>query len=82
MNWRDVESNPKILQHSAAFFSVFQALDHGAVLKIERKMSHLNIAFNRYASIGNVMHYILVISKRFRENEITSFFGHVLVYHQ
>jgi len=23
-------------------------------------MSHLNIAFNRYASIGTVMHYILV----------------------
>jgi len=25
-------------------------------------MSHLNIAFIRYASIGTVMHYILVIS--------------------
>jgi len=25
-------------------------------------MSHLNIAFNRYASIGTVMHYILVTS--------------------
>jgi len=25
-------------------------------------MSHLNIAFDRYASIGSVMHYILVIS--------------------
>jgi len=30
---------------------------------MERKMSHLNIiAFDRYASIGTVMHYILVIS--------------------
>jgi len=29
---------------------------------LERKMSHLNIAFDRYASIGTVMHYILVIS--------------------
>jgi len=26
-------------------------------------MSHLNIAFDRYASIGTIMHYILVISK-------------------
>jgi len=25
-------------------------------------MSHLNIAFDRFASIGTVMHYILVIS--------------------
>jgi len=25
-------------------------------------MLHLNIAFDRYASIGTVMHYILVIS--------------------
>jgi len=25
-------------------------------------MSHLNIAFDRYASIGTVMHYILLIS--------------------
>jgi len=25
-------------------------------------MAHLNIAFDRYASIGTVMHYILVIS--------------------
>jgi len=30
--------------------------------KIERKMSHLNIAFDRHAFIGAVMHYILVIS--------------------
>jgi len=27
-----------------------------------RKMSHLNIAFDRYASIGTVMYYMLVIS--------------------
>jgi len=27
-------------------------------------MSHLNIAFDRYASMGTVMHYILVINKR------------------
>jgi len=25
-------------------------------------MSHLNIAFDRFASVGTVMHYILVIS--------------------
>jgi len=24
MNWRDGESNPKILQHSAAFFPAFR----------------------------------------------------------
>jgi len=59
MNWLDGESNPKILQHPDAFFYRF---DHDAGLKIERKMSHLNIAFKRYASIGTVMHYILVIS--------------------
>jgi len=40
----------------------FQRFDYGAALKIERKMSHLNIAFDRYASIGTVVHYILVIS--------------------
>jgi len=33
-------------------------------LKIERKISHLNIAFDRFASVGTVMHYILVISFR------------------
>jgi len=58
-NWRDGKSTPKILQYSAAFFQLF---DHGAALKIERKMSHLNIAFDRYASLGTVMHCILVIS--------------------
>jgi len=55
MNWHDGESNPKILQHSAAFFPAFGLLDYGAALKIERKTSHLNIAFDRYASIGTVM---------------------------
>jgi len=40
----------------------FQRFDHGAALKTERKISHLNIAFDRHASIGTVMHYILVIS--------------------
>jgi len=60
LNWRDGESNSKILQHSAAFF---QRFDHGAAVKMERKMSHLNIAFDRYACIGTVMRYILVISK-------------------
>jgi len=43
----------------------FQHFDHGAALKIERKMSHLNITFDRYASKGAVMHYILVISEPF-----------------
>jgi len=46
MNWRGGESSPKILQYPAAFF---QRLDHVAALKIEHKMSHLNIAFDRYA---------------------------------
>jgi len=40
----------------------FQRFDHGAALKIECKMPHLNIAFDRYASIGTVMYYILVMS--------------------
>jgi len=40
----------------------FQRFDHGTALKIERKMPHLNIAFDRYTSIVTVMHYILVIS--------------------
>jgi len=51
---------------------LFQRFDHGAALKIERKMSHLNIAFDRYA-IGTVMHYILVISVPF-------WLSHILVY--
>jgi len=37
---KDGESHPKILQHSAA---IFPAFDHGAALKTERKMSHLNM---------------------------------------
>jgi len=40
----------------------YQRFDHDAAVKIERKMSHLNIAFDRYTSIGTVMHYILEIS--------------------
>jgi len=62
MNWRDGESNPKFLLHSAAFF---QRFDHGIALKRERKMSYLNIAFDRYASISTIMHFIFVISLRF-----------------
>jgi len=42
----------------------FQRFDHGAALIIERKMSYLNIASHRYASISTVMHYILVIIER------------------
>jgi len=49
MNWRDGESSPIILQHFAVFFPAF---DYDAALKIERKTSHLNIAFDRYASIS------------------------------
>jgi len=41
-------------------------------VKIERKMSHLNIAFERFASIGTVMHYILVISVQFWVAHIVS----------
>jgi len=40
LTWWRIE--PK---NSAVFF---QHLDHGAALKIERKMSHLNIAFDRW----------------------------------
>jgi len=47
MNWRDGKSIPKILHHSAAFFLAFRQLDHAAALKIERKLLHLNIAFDR-----------------------------------
>jgi len=39
----------------------FQRFDNGAALERERNISHLNIAFDRYASISTVMHYILVI---------------------
>jgi len=51
------------MQQFAALFPVFQLLNYGAVLKIKRKMSHLNIAFDRYTSIGAVMHYILVLKQ-------------------
>jgi len=49
-------------KNSAAFrcFSTFRL--RRAALKMERKVSHLNIAFDRYASIGTVMHNTLVIS--------------------
>jgi len=53
------------MQRSAPFFPAFRLLDYGSALKIERKMSHLNIAFDRYASKGTVMHYILVISVQY-----------------
>jgi len=45
-------------------FPAFRTLDYDDALKIGCKMSHLNIAFDRYASIGTVMHYILVICTR------------------
>jgi len=47
------------------YFNHFSTSDHGAALKIERKTSQLNIAFDRYASIDTIMHYILVISTRY-----------------
>jgi len=54
---QSTENELKILQHSATFFPAFRPLDHGAALKLERKMLHLNIAFYRYASIpGTEMH--------------------------
>jgi len=43
-----MENRTKILQHSAAYF---QGFDYGAALKVERKMSHLNNAFDRYTSL-------------------------------
>jgi len=61
MNRRDGESNLKIMQHFAVFF---QRFNHGDALKLECKMLHLNIAFDRYDSVGTVIHYILVISVR------------------
>jgi len=36
-------------------------------------MSHLNIVFDRFASLGTVIHYILVISVRHRLLIIISF---------
>jgi len=76
MNWRDGESNPKILQHSAAFF---QRFDYGDALKIEGKMSHLNIAFDQYASIKhcNALHFgnkhtvLVYVSEYFHNNGST-----------
>jgi len=62
INWRDGESTQKFGSIPLPFFQHF---DHGAALKIERKMSHLCIAFNRYASKRPVMNYILVINIRF-----------------
>jgi len=53
----------KFCSISLLFSPAFRPLNYGAALKIERKMSRLNIAFDRYASIGTVMHYILVISE-------------------
>jgi len=35
------------------------SLDHDAALKIESKVSHLNIAFDRYASKGIGSHELL-----------------------
>jgi len=55
MNWRDEESNLKICNISLRYFQHFE---HGAALKIERKLSHSI----EYASVGTVMQYILVIS--------------------
>jgi len=49
------------LANAAAFRCFFsQRFGHGAALKIEHEMSDLNIAFDLYASIGTVMHYILI----------------------
>jgi len=67
MNSRNGELNPKILQHSAAFFPAFRLHNYAAALNIERKMSHLNIASDRYNC--NVMHYILVICLRYHRQK-------------
>jgi len=48
---------------TVSIFTICNALQCHTNL-ISSKMSHLNIAFDRYASIGTVMHYILVISVR------------------
>jgi len=39
-------------------------------------MSHLNIAFDRYSSIGTVMHYILVISLWYQQHKTTEHVNH------
>jgi len=54
-------------------FFFFQRFDHGAALKIE------GIAFDRYASIRNVMHHILVISVRYLYNFLHA--THSLILH-
>jgi len=61
------------------FFSRF---DHDAALKIEPKLSHLNIAFDRYASIGTVLHYVLVISfpLLFLQKKVFNFIRVVLLF--
>jgi len=56
--------NPKILQYSAVLFCSILTIYFAAAPKIDRKMSNLNIAFDRYTSFGTVMHSILVISVR------------------
>jgi len=43
MNWRDGKSNPKFLQHFAAFF---QRFDHSTALKIKRKFVAFKGALN------------------------------------
>jgi len=55
---RDGESNPKIVQRSAALFSSVLTL----CLRRCSENSAWNVAFDRYASIGTVMHYILAKS--------------------
>jgi len=59
-----------------AFFPVFRLLNQGAALKIERKMSDLNITIDRYASTGTVMYYILII--RYRYNKTMAVKTHLL----
>jgi len=50
-----------VMHYSVILSSTYCSPSSIVALKIECKMSHLNIAFDRYASIGTVMHYILVI---------------------
>jgi len=44
-------------------------------------VSHLNIAFNRYSSIGTVMHYTLVISQRYMNLLYIFFYKHNVYKH-
>jgi len=65
MNWRDGESNPKFysIPQFCYFFPAFRPQRCSA----DRALSvTFNTAYNRHASIGTVMHYILVISGPFR----------------